>query len=169
VQAKEVSCTERWLTSQAKEKLKEQNLDVDYQLLDVGIAETVEELADYVRERYGRLDVLINNAGTALLLQKIKQRGIFVGRPLGQTSLEESTEQIQHVFNVNTLGRAKVFVSSLPGTLRCMQVFIPLMRENNFGRIVNITSALGKLENQSGTSSISYCISKVCVDRVANL
>lgn len=52
------------LTSgQAKGKLKEQNLDVDYQILDVADAESVSELADYVKERYGRLDALVNNAG----------------------------------------------------------------------------------------------------------
>lgn len=81
---------------------------------------------------------------------------------MGQSSLEESTETIQNVFNVNTLGTlTSTLIADNTGTLRCMQAFVPLMRENNFGRIVNITSALGKLENQSGTSSISYCISKV--------
>lgn len=62
------------------------------------------ELAEYVQERYGRLDVLINNAGTVSFDVSFSFQGIFVGRPAGETSLEESTETIQNVFNVNTLG-----------------------------------------------------------------
>eukprot|EP01127_Copromyxa_protea_P022152 TRINITY_DN7832_c0_g1_i1.p1 TRINITY_DN7832_c0_g1~~TRINITY_DN7832_c0_g1_i1.p1 ORF type:complete len:128 (-),score=24.32 TRINITY_DN7832_c0_g1_i1:134-517(-) len=50
-----------------------------------------------------------------------------------------------------------------------MQAFIPLMKTHNFGRIVNITSALGKLENQSGTSSLSYCISKSAIHVITNI
>jgi len=115
-------------------------------VLDIGNAQSVADLKEYITERYRRLDILINNAG------------IWLGRPSGQTALEESTDAIHHLFNVNTLG-----------TLRCMQAFIPLMRENNFGRIINITSALGKLENQSGNSTISYCISKAAIHAITNI
>jgi len=130
----------------AKTRLSALGLNVDYQLLDISSAESVHELAEYIEDRYKRLDVLINNAG------------IWVSKPPEQSSLDEDIATIQSVFNVNTMG-----------TLRCMQAFIPLMRKNDFGRIVNITSALGKIQNMSGNSPISYAISKSSIHVITKI
>jgi NAD(P)-dependent dehydrogenase (short-subunit alcohol dehydrogenase family) len=51
---------------EATQKLKELNLDVSFVVMDVDNQENIRQAAITVNERYGRLDVLINNAGVYL-------------------------------------------------------------------------------------------------------
>jgi NAD(P)-dependent dehydrogenase (short-subunit alcohol dehydrogenase family) len=50
----------------AAQKLKESNLDVSFVVMDVDNQESISQAANKVNERYGRLDVLINNSGVYL-------------------------------------------------------------------------------------------------------
>ncbi len=45
------------------EKLKKENLDVTFVLLDVTNIETIKATRDVIKNNDGRLDVLVNNAG----------------------------------------------------------------------------------------------------------
>src|SRR5690348_5638125 len=51
---------------EAAQKLKESNLDVSFVVMDVDNQESIRQAAMTVNERYGRLDVLIYNAGVYL-------------------------------------------------------------------------------------------------------
>src|SRR5271163_4862050 len=51
---------------EAGKKLRDEGLDVIYYQLSVTKPESIAQLADFVRERFGRLDVLVNNAGVQL-------------------------------------------------------------------------------------------------------
>jgi NAD(P)-dependent dehydrogenase (short-subunit alcohol dehydrogenase family) len=51
---------------EAAQKLKESTLDVSFVQMDVDNQESIRQAAITVNERYGRLDVLINNAGVYL-------------------------------------------------------------------------------------------------------
>lgn len=72
---------------------------------------------DHVRSTYGRLDVLINNAGVT---------GGF--EPLEQTSAEDA---------------ATVLDTNVLGVLRVTNAFVPLLELSENPRIVNVTSGVG--------------------------
>lgn len=84
--------------------------------LDVGSDESVAGLVDDVIARFGRIDVLVNNAGVGA----------------GGAAEESSIEQAQRVFDVNFFG-----------VVRMTKAVLPYMRERGEGRIINVSSVLG--------------------------
>jgi len=97
---------------------------------DVTSPEQIAALANFVRERFNRLDILINNAA------------VFIPGNGADTSLEDWNTQIQ---------------TNLTGPFLVTQAFLPLMRKQKYGRIVNITSSLA----QNGADGfIAYAASK---------
>lgn len=90
----------------------------------------VKEMFSIVEKKFSKLDVLINNAG------------IHIDRTLWKLSLADWDE----VINVN-----------LTGAFLCSKYAIPLMRKENFGRIINISSVVGQ-RGELGTSN--YAASK---------
>ncbi len=95
------------------------NLTVALKLqLDVTQTNSVNQAIALTLQQFGRIDVLINNAGYTIL-----------------GALEEvSEEQTQRVFDVNVFG-----------ALRMIRAVVPHMREQRSGRIINISSIAGKL------------------------
>jgi NAD(P)-dependent dehydrogenase (short-subunit alcohol dehydrogenase family) len=83
---------------------------------DVADPAQVERAFAAVKERFGRLDALVNNAGIAIF------------KPI----LEVTYEDWQRVLAVN-----------LTGPFLCTQAAAPIMRDNGGGAIVNITSISG--------------------------
>ncbi|MFM9278303.1 SDR family oxidoreductase [Paenibacillus jiagnxiensis] len=86
--------------------------------LDVEQLETIQEALRAGLERFGTIDVLLNNAGYGVL-------GIFEAA---------SYEQIRKQFEVNVLGLMKVTKSILPH-----------FRANNSGIIINLSSMSGRV------------------------
>src|SRR6266511_5084552 len=86
--------------------------------LDVTSDESVASVVEQVLERFGRLDVLVNNAG------------------LGANGAAEeiSVAQTQSLFDVNVFG-----------LIRMTKAVLPHMRAQGGGRIINISSVLGFL------------------------
>lgn len=86
--------------------------------LDVTKPDCVAEAVSQTIQKFGRIDVLVNNAGYAL-----------------RAALEEtSDEQVQQIFDVNVFG-----------VLRMIRAVVPHMRKQGAGRIINISSIAGKL------------------------
>ncbi len=100
---------------------------------DVGDTQSVTGLAAAVQERFGRLDVLVNNAG------------IF-------------TEALVEVMSVEEWDR--VLSTNLRGTFLCTRAFLPGMLERRSGRIINIASQLGQI---GGGAVAHYSASKAGV------
>lgn len=86
--------------------------------LDVTQPDSVREAVACTLQAFGRIDVLVNNAGYAL-------RGAVEEVPV---------EKVQQMFEVNVFG-----------VLRMIQAVAPHMRAQRAGRIINISSLAGKL------------------------
>lgn len=98
---------------------------------DVSLEEDCAHLAAVTKERYGRTDVLVNDAGVT------GKRENF---------MELDTADIRRTLDVNVLG-----------PIQTMKAFAPIMKEQGGGVMINIGSICGLLVN---TESIAYHASK---------
>ena len=121
---------------EAVETLKNEDLDAEFILLDVDNTETHEAAAKYIEENFGKLDILINNAGISL---EFDETGNFA--PASQTS--------QEVFR-------KTFDTNFFNTIALTQTFLPLIKNSEAGRIVFLSSGLGSLTLHSDPASPIY-------------
>jgi NAD(P)-dependent dehydrogenase (short-subunit alcohol dehydrogenase family) len=86
--------------------------------LDVCQPEMVRNVVDATIQNFGRIDVLINNAGYAQI-----------------GAIEElSDDQLQQMYDVNVFG-----------VIRMIRAVIPHMRKQKAGQIINISSIAGKM------------------------
>ena len=88
---------------------------------DVADPASIEEMIEVVEDEYGRIDVLINNAGIFSTLEM---------RPFDQIPLEEW----ERVLRVN-----------LTGPFLCARAVLPAMRRAKWGRIINVASGAVRL------------------------
>ena len=98
---------------------------VSFVEVDVTSKESVEKMALHAFETYGKIDILINNAG-------ITRDAIFY---------KMSEEDFDRVIDVN-----------LKGVFLCTQAVVPYMRKNNYGRIINTSSIVGITGNIGQTN-----------------
>jgi NAD(P)-dependent dehydrogenase (short-subunit alcohol dehydrogenase family) len=103
--------------------------------LDVTDAASIASAAERIRKEFGRLDVLVNNAGIAHAGKPGKPLAELVkaGRP-SVASLAE----VRAVFETNVFGVVAV-----------TQAMLPLLREAPAARIVNVSSGTGSLARNS--------------------
>jgi NAD(P)-dependent dehydrogenase (short-subunit alcohol dehydrogenase family) len=103
-------------------------------LVDVTSEGQVASATEAALRRFGRIDLLVNNAG--------------IGGPICQT-WEYDVETVRKIFDINYIG-----------TFLCCKHVVPPMRKEKYGRIVNIASIAGK----NGTPNFSaYGASKAAV------
>lgn len=86
--------------------------------LDVTSDDSAREVVSHIIKEEGRVDVLVNNAGYGEL------------GPMETTTLENAQQQL----DVNVLGMA-----------RMSQLVLPYMRQQHYGRIVNVASIAGRI------------------------
>jgi NAD(P)-dependent dehydrogenase (short-subunit alcohol dehydrogenase family) len=103
----------------ARDGLRENSRDVQLVVLDVADEHSVTRAAAEVAERFGSLDVLVNNAGIS----------IGAGPPSSQ-----GLAALRHIFETNVFGPIAV-----------AQAFLPLLEKGPSARIVNVSRALGSL------------------------
>ncbi|AMC99902.1 SDR family oxidoreductase [Halomonas chromatireducens] len=104
-----------------------------YRVTDVTDRDQVEALAAAARETYGRIDVLVNNAGLMPL------------SPLDQLKVDEWEQMI----DVN-----------IKGVLFGIAAVLPTMREQHAGHIINLSSVAGHVVFPSAAV---YCATKYAV------
>ena len=121
---------------EAETKLKDEGFDAEFILLDVDNTETHKSAAKYIEDNYGKLDILINNAG---IYVDENENGAHV--PASKTSDE--------IFR-------KTFDTNFFNTIAVTQQFIPLIKKSDAGRIVFLSSGLGSLNLHSDPNSPIY-------------
>ncbi|MEY2857359.1 MAG: hypothetical protein RLZZ74_1671 [Cyanobacteriota bacterium] len=108
-----------------------------YQVTDVSDRSQVEALAKATQQAYGRIDVLVNNAGLMPL------------SPLDETKVEEWEKMI----DVN-----------IKGVLYGVAAVLPIMRSQQSGHIINISSVAGHKVFPGGAV---YCATKYAVKAIS--
>jgi acetoacetyl-CoA reductase len=130
---------------QWQQEQKNAGYDVDVLYADLVVFADCVNLVELVQERYGRIDVLVNNAG-------ITQ----------DASLKKMTpEQWQQVIDAN-----------LTSVFNMTHNVLPLMLEKEYGRIINISSINGRKGqfgqcNYAASKSALYGFSKSLAQEVA--
>jgi NAD(P)-dependent dehydrogenase (short-subunit alcohol dehydrogenase family) len=106
---------------------------------DVTRPEDHREVARHLEERYGKLDILANNAGVMLDEADMEGQGGF------NTTSTATPEVLRRTFETN-------FFAAVALT----QTLLPLIRKSPAGRIVNLSSILGSLTLHSDPESPIY-------------
>ena len=122
----------------AIDKLAKEKLSAQFHTLDVTDGKSISALRNFLKDRYGRLDVLINNAG---IIAKGEDDALKVDLATVRATLE-----------TNTLG-----------PLRLAQALAPLLKRSTSARIVNMSSGMGELGHNSGGHA-AYRISKTALN-----
>ena len=117
--------------------------DVVVRQLDVTDEGSVTRLAASVEDEFGRLDVLVNNAG--------------ISNDDGQRGMNADLHRVRGALEAN-----------LFGAWRLCEMAIPLMQRHGYGRIVNVSSGMGALEDMGGGSP-GYRISKTALNALTRI
>jgi NAD(P)-dependent dehydrogenase (short-subunit alcohol dehydrogenase family) len=122
----------------ATKQLKDKGMDVMFYQLDVSNSNDIKKVSLQIEQQYGRLDVLVNNA--AILYDS------------WQDAIDADLQVV-----------SKALETNLFGPWHLCQVFIPIMKKNGYGRIVNVSSGAGSLHYMQGGAP-AYGISKVALN-----
>lgn len=107
--------------------------------LDLTDQASVDQAAASIRQRFGHLDVLVNNS--AILLDHYAS--------LLQLKPETLSETL---------------ATNLVGTLRVTQAFVPLLQKSADPRIINVSSGAGQLDGEPQPWAPAYSISKTALN-----
>ena len=115
--------------------------------LDVTEPDSIRAAVAEVLDRYGRIDVLVNNAG-------ILKEGFS---PQDSSVFEVPVDLVMLTYLTNTVG-----------PLRLNQAAVPAMRKLGYGRIVNLSSGAGQLA-EMGSGFPAYRMSKAALNALTRL
>ena len=107
----------------AAAKLKASGAEAHVVRLDVADGASIAQAARHIEEEFGGLDVLVNNAGIALDREAPSQLDL---------------DTMRRTFETNVFGAVAV-----------TQAMLPMLRKSSAGRIVNLSSTLGSLAQNS--------------------
>ena len=105
----------------------------------VDASDDIASVVEQVSERFGRLDLLVNNAGTTRFVPHNDLDGL-------------DDETIDRILQVN-----------LRGAFACTRAFRPLLMANGDGLVINMSSIAGLI---AYGSNVAYCASKAALDNM---
>lgn len=145
-----LTCRNLEAGQKAQLQLQQDGYSVDLRELDVLRDDSPRALSEYVLKNYGRLDILINNAG---VLPDNQLPGQFSDTSI----LETGDQEINLAFDTNALG-----------VVRVCRHLVPIMKKHNSGRIVNVSSLVAQLSSME-SGSPAYRLSKVALNAVTRI
>jgi len=116
----------------AASELRQEGIDARALEIDVSQPASVRKSVGNIEREFGRLDILINNAGVMIDDDKKKVS-------------EQTLEAWRKTFDTN-----------LFGLIDTTQAFLPLLRKSSAGRIVNLSSILGSITYHATPGSPVY-------------
>ncbi|HWK34428.1 MAG TPA: SDR family oxidoreductase [Hyphomicrobium sp.] len=132
---------------EAAAKLASEGLEPPVVALDVTDGASIKAAVEEIVGLFGRIDVLINNAG-------ILREGITAE----ETSvLDVPAELAMETYATNTIG-----------PLRLIQAVVPIMRQGDYGRVVNVSSGAGQLA-EMGAGYPAYRMSKAALNALTRI
>lgn len=137
--------------SEAEKQLKEEGIDARFVQLDVTDENSVKAAAAVVEREFGRLDVLVNNAG----VPSVEMRRA--------SPAETSIADMKAVYEINVFG-----------VVRVTNAMLPLLLKAEAARIVNVSSEIGSITETTNPDSpindlpatLQYPSSKAAVDMI---
>lgn len=130
--------------------LRAEGLPVEGLALDVTSAADIFNAAYVLESRFGRLDILINNAGVLL---------------------DEGGFGVNTTLSVPLVTVRETFDSNFFGVIALTQAMLPLLRKSEAGRIVNVSSILASLTLHAtpdspiyGSKAFAYNVSKTALN-----
>jgi NAD(P)-dependent dehydrogenase (short-subunit alcohol dehydrogenase family) len=137
--------------AEAASVLADEGLSVEARALDVTDPAQIDALRDELERRFGRLDVLVNNAGTIDEGPKVFFQN---------SSTTVTRDQLEATFRLNVFA-----------VVELTQKLLPLLRAAPAGRIVNLSSILGSLgvhaapdSPLAGMAPLAYDASKAALN-----
>jgi NAD(P)-dependent dehydrogenase (short-subunit alcohol dehydrogenase family) len=125
----------------AAEKLRKEGLDVQFFKLDVTSKQDHASAAAFLQQKFGRLDILINNAG-------ISAEG------LGSGKVSTTTDDVIR----------RTFETNFFAPVALTQTLLPLLKNSDAGRIVNMSSILGSQTLHADPKSPIYDFKSLSYD-----
>jgi NAD(P)-dependent dehydrogenase (short-subunit alcohol dehydrogenase family) len=116
---------------EAAATLQAEGLDVQFLLLDVNDQATHKAAHGFIADKFGKLDILVNNAAIAI--------------DMNQKPSEVDMQTLRKTFDTNFFGLVAI-----------TQALLPLIRKSDAGRIVNVSSGLGSLTQHSDPTWAFY-------------
>ena len=110
--------------------LGEQSIKAQLLTLDVTDEASIEAAAQFIEREFGRLDILVNNAGIALEMEAPSRASMKTAR--------------------------QTFDTNFFGVVALTQALLPLLRQSDEARIVNMSSDLGSLSLASDPNYYAY-------------
>ena len=107
----------------AAEQLQKEGLQITFHILDVTSDESCQKLAEFLEKEFGKLDVLINNAGIMI----------------------DSRDGSNSIFDAEVSTLKETMETNVYGVFRVTKALVPLMKKQKYGRIVNVSSGMGQL------------------------
>jgi NAD(P)-dependent dehydrogenase (short-subunit alcohol dehydrogenase family) len=134
------------LGKQSAAKLQAEGLDVHFIHIDLNVPETAVTAAEVIRNQFGKLDLLINNAAIA---------GAGDGPP--------------SMVNLQTVQAA--MQTNYVGTIAVTQAMLPLLQRAAKAQIINVSSELGSVSlhndpnwKYAPVKFLAYCASKAALN-----
>ncbi|MBF0504594.1 MAG: SDR family oxidoreductase [Candidatus Omnitrophica bacterium] len=129
---------------EAVANFNKQGLSVRFHPLDVTSPSQILKLKDFLSKEFGRCDCIVNNAG------------IFLDNKEG------------NFFNTDIATVRQTMETNTYGPYMLCQALVELMKKNNYGRIVNMSSGLGQL-NDMGGGYAAYRMSKTAINVITKV
>jgi NAD(P)-dependent dehydrogenase (short-subunit alcohol dehydrogenase family) len=124
--------------TEAARQLTANGGDVLPRALDVTDPESVRAAVESIEQEESRLDILINNAG------------VFLDKDASAQTVD--LDRVRQTMETNVYGPVQL-----------CQAVLPMMKRHGYGRIVNLSSALGSIAN-AGPKYLAYRMSKTALN-----